>query len=139
MTGIKTFDGKVEARRFARFLAFGGCAAAANWLARFPLERFMSFPLAVIVAYIVGMSVAFTLFNRYVFPVSSRPVADQIKLFILVNLAGIVQVWGVSVALVYHVFPALDLTGPLLEPVAHLIAIGVPTVSSYFGHKFLTF
>lgn len=138
-TGAKTFDGRAEARGFARFVALGGCAAAANWLSRFPLEHFMPFSVAVVLAYIVGMVIAFTLFNRYVFPASSRPLADQIKFFVLVNIAGVIQVWGVSMVLVYHVFPAIGFIGPLSEPIAHGVAIGIPTISSYFGHKFLTF
>ena len=138
-TEIRSFDAKAEARRFALFVALGGCAAAANWLSRFPLEHFMSFSAAVMVAYMVGMVIAFTLFNRYVFPASPRPLAEQIKFFVLVNIAGVIQVWVVSMALVYHVLPAIGFEGPLAEPIAHGVAIGVPTISSYFGHKFLTF
>jgi putative flippase GtrA len=138
-TGIRSFDAKAEARRFVLFVALGGCAAAANWLSRFPLEHFMSFSAAVVVAYIVGMVIAFTLFNRYVFTSSTRPLAEQIKFFVLVNIAGIVQVWIVSMVLVYHAFPAIGFVGPLAEPVAHGLAIGVPTISSYFGHRLLTF
>lgn len=130
---------KTEAWQFARFLALGGCAAAVNWLSRFPLERIMTFPAAVAVAYMIGMVVAFTLFRRYVFPVSPQPLDRQVKFFVLVNLAGIVQVWGVSMGLVYYLFPAIGFIGPLAEPLGHGIAIGVPTVSSYFGHRFLTF
>lgn len=136
---VKSFDHKAEARRFALFVTLGGCAAAANWLARFPLEHFMSFSAAVIVAYAIGMAIAFTLFSRYVFPASPRPLQEQIKYFILVNIAGIVQVWIVSMTLLYYVFPFVKFTGALAEPIAHGLAIGVPTISSYFGHKFLTF
>jgi hypothetical protein len=46
----------------------------------------------------VGMVIAFTLFNRYAFPASPRPLAEQIKFFVLVN-AGVIQVWVVSMAL----------------------------------------
>jgi putative flippase GtrA len=125
--------------QFARFLALGGCAAAINWLSRFPLERIMAFPAAVAVAYMIGMVVAFTLFRRYVFPASPQPMERQVKFFILVNLAGIVQVWGVSMLLVYYIFPAIGFIGALVEPIGHGIAIGVPTISSYFGHRYLTF
>ena len=138
-SGIKTFDHKAEARQFALFVALGAVAAAANWLARFPLEHFMSFSAAVIVAYMVGMVIAFTLFSRYVFPASPRPLHEQIKYFVLVNIAGIIQVWVVSMTLLYYVFPAIGFSGVLAEPIAHGLAIGVPTISSYFGHKFLTF
>jgi putative flippase GtrA len=128
-----------EARQFVRFLVLGGCAAAVNWLSRFPLEHVMPFSLAVIVAYMFGMVVAFTLFRRFVFPASSRPLDRQLKFFVLVNLAGIVQVWAVSMVLVYYLFPAIRCVGQLAEPVGHAIAIGVPTISSYFGHRFFTF
>jgi putative flippase GtrA len=138
-TGIKSFDRKAEARRFALFVMLGACAAAVNWLSRFPLEHFMTFSAAVIVAYMVGMVVAFTLFSRYVFPASPRPLHDQIKFFVLVNIAGIIQVWAVSMGLLYYAFPALRFVGPLAEPVAHGLAICAPTISSYFGHKLLTF
>ena len=90
-------------------------------------------------AYMIGMGVAFTLFSRFVFPVSPQPLAQQVKFFILVNLAGIMQVFAVSMALVYYVFPAIGFVGLLTEPVGHGIAIGVPTISSYFGHRLLTF
>ncbi len=138
-TPARTLDARAEARRFMLFVALGGCAAATNWLSRFPLEYFMSFSAAVIVAYMVGMVIAFTLFNRYVFPASPRPFGEQVKFFVLVNIAGIIQVWIVAMALAHHLFPAIGFTGPLAEPVAHGFAIGGPTISSYFGHKFLTF
>jgi hypothetical protein len=64
---------------------------------------------------------------------------DQIKYFVLVNIAGGIQVWGVSMVPVYHGFPAIEFIGPLAEPIAHRIAIGIPTIFSYFGYKFLTF
>jgi putative flippase GtrA len=128
-----------EARQFIRFLALGGCAALVNWLSRFPLERIMAFPAAVAVAYMIGMAVAFTLFRRFVFPASPQPLERQVKFFVLVNLAGIAQVWAVAMTLVYWVFPTIGFVGPLTEPLGHGIAIGVPTISSYFGHRLLTF
>ena len=130
---------RAEARQFLRFLALGGCAALVNWLSRFQFERIMPFPAAVAAAYMLGMVVAFLLFRRFVFPASPQPVERQVKFFILVNIAGILQVWAVSMALVYYLFPAVAFTGPLAEPFGHAIAIGVPTVSSYFGHRLLTF
>jgi putative flippase GtrA len=135
----KSFDSKAEARRFTLFVVLGGCAALVNWVSRFPLERIVSFPMSVAMAYMIGMVVAFTLFSQFVFPVSPQPLAQQIKFFILVNLAGIMQVFAVSMALVYCVFPAIGFAGVLTEPVGHGIAIGVPTISSYFGHRLLTF
>jgi putative flippase GtrA len=129
----------VEAPQFLRFLALGGFAAAVNWLSRFPLQRVMTFAEAVALAYVIGMVVAFVLFRLYVFPASPQPLDRQIRFFVLVNIAGIMQVWAVSMALVYYLFPAVGFVGTLSEPIGHGIAIGVPTISSYFGHRYLTF
>ncbi|MBG0792658.1 GtrA family protein [Methylocystis sp. H62] len=137
--GETSLNARAEALQFVRFLALGGCAAAVNWLSRFPLERLMGFSAAVAMAYMIGMAVAFALFRRFVFPASDQPLERQVKFFILVNLAGIAQVWAVSMALVYYAFPAVGFISPLAEPLGHGIAIGVPTISSYFGHRLLTF
>jgi putative flippase GtrA len=99
----------------------------------------MPFSAAVAVAYMIGMIIASSLFNRYVFPTSPRPLAERIKFFVIVNVAGIAQVWSVSMALVYELFPAIGCSGPLAQPLGHAVAIGVPTISRYFGHKLLTF
>lgn len=131
--------GKAEARKFARFLALGGCAALVNWLSRFVLERVMVFPAAVAVAYVIGMAIAFLLYRRFVFPDSPQSLRRQVKLFILINVIAIAQVWAASMALVYYAFPSIGFVGPLAEPLGHGVAIGVPTISSYFGHRFLTF
>lgn len=130
---------QAETHQFGRFLACGAFAAAVNWLSRFPLQRVMTFSEAVILAYMIGMAIAFVLFRRYVFPTSSRPLSRQIKFFVLVNIAGIAQVWAVSMALAYYVLPALHFSGALSEAAGHGIAIAVPTISSYFGHRLLTF
>ncbi len=130
---------RAQAVQFFRFVALGGCAAAVNWLSRFPLEQTMPFPAAVAAAYMVGMVVAFLLFRRFVFPTSPQPIERQIRFFVLVNLAGMVQVWAASIALVYYLFPALGFVGPLAQAIGHALAIVVPTVPSYFGHKMLTF
>jgi putative flippase GtrA len=129
----------IHAPQFLRFLALGGFAAAVNWLSRFPLQRVMTFAEAVALAYVIGMVVAFVLFRLYVFPASPQPLDRQIRFFVLVNIAGIMQVWAVSMALVYYLFPAVGFVGTLSEPIGHGIAIGVPTISSYFGHRYLTF
>jgi len=73
----KSFDPKAEARRFTLFVVLGGCAALVNWVSRFPLERIVSFPMSVAMAYMIGMVVAFTLFSQFVFPVSPQPLAQH--------------------------------------------------------------
>jgi energy-coupling factor transport system substrate-specific component len=75
------------------------------------------------------MLVAFLLFRAFVFPASPTPIARQVRFFVLVNLAGVVQVWLVANGLATLVHPAL----------AHAVGIAVPTLTSWFGHRMLTF
>ena len=125
-------------RHFVRFVALGGCAAAVNYGSRFALSNFMPFELAVPVAYMIGMVVGFTLFRVFVFPNAGRPLREQTLMFVLVNIAGIAQVWAVAVILARWVLPGLHYPGPI-EATAHLLAIGVPTFTSYILHNRFTF
>ena len=127
-----------EMKRITRFLVFGTLAAAVNWLIRFPLSEIMPFEVAVLVAYMAGMSAGFTLYRAFVFPGSSQPVAVQLRLFLSVNAVGAILVWSVTMGLVNLAFPALGMEfSP--EAIGHGIAIGIGAIVSYFGHKYLTF
>jgi energy-coupling factor transport system substrate-specific component len=121
-----------------RFLALGGFAAAVNWLVRFPLSLFLPFEWAVFFAYMIGMSVGFTLYPRYVFPGSDRPVTHQLLLFVLINLLGAVVVLAVSYVLLAaqsgFAYPLF-----IKQGLAHGLAIGVGALANFFGHKTVTF
>lgn len=124
--------------QIVRFLLLGGLAAAINWLVRFPLSAIMPFDLAVILAYVIGMSVGFTLYRHYVFPGSTRPVAAQSLVFLGVNLIGATVV----LVLTWLFLRLLSQTGwPLAihEGLAHGAAIGFGAIANFFGHKTLTF
>ncbi len=120
-----------------RFLALGGLAAAINWVARFPLSLVMPFEAAVVAAYAIGMTAGFTLYRRYVFPGSDRPLMQQTAIFLAVNLAGAVIVLGVATGLLALLPGHLPLAAR--EGLAHGLAIGVGAVFNFFGHKLLTF
>lgn len=118
-----------EFLRFARFLALGGFAAGVNWASRFAWEPLLGFSAAIVAAYATGMVVAFLLFRAFVFRASPTPIGRQVRFFVLVNLAGVAQVWLVANLLAAVIHPAL----------AHAVAIVVPTLTSWFGHRALTF
>lgn len=126
------------ATQFARFVALGGVAAAVNFGSRFLYSIAVPFEYAVVGAYLTAMIVGFLLFRRFVFPGSSRPIREQSLAFLVVSLGGMVQTWAVSVLFVRIVWPAIDFSGPR-EATAHLIGICVPIITSFFGHKHLTF
>jgi hypothetical protein len=73
-----------------------------------------------------------------VFGRGERKVAFEAMWFVLVNVAGILQTLGVSLALA----PLID--GVLhhrstSETLAHSVGVAVPAFSSFLGHKYLTF
>ena len=123
---------------FMQFLLVGGVAAVVNFLARIIINKFVSFAVAVVLAYVVGMITAFVLSKLYVFEDSGRHHLHELRDFTLVNLVAAVQVWGISVGLAEYVFPAIGYTFYAPE-LAHLIGLGVPVVTSYFGHKYFSF
>lgn len=121
-----------------RFLLLGGLAAAINWLVRFPLSAVLPFDLAVVAAYVIGMSAGFVLYRTYVFPGSARPVVEQSLVFLAVNLFGA----GVVLGFTWLFLSLVSDTGwPLFvrEGLAHGLAIGIGAVANFFGHKTLTF
>lgn len=123
---------------FAQFLLVGGVAALVNFVARILINHFVSFGVAVVLAYVVGMITAFVLSRLYVFERSGRHHLHELRDFTIVNLFAVAQVWGISVGLAEYVFPAIGFSYYAPE-VAHLIGLAVPSVTSYFGHKYFSF
>jgi len=126
-------------REVLRFLVAGTAAAGVNWAAGMALARAMPFEAAIVLAYLIGMASGFTLYKLFVFPPTSRPLAAQVQDFVAVNLGGIVLVWVVAVALRRWIMP--DMLFGLVPggPIAHGLAIGVSCVTSYIGHRRVTF
>jgi putative flippase GtrA len=127
-----------ELRSFGRFLLTGGTSAVVNILARVLLSLVVSFELAVLLAYLVGMLTAYVLARRFVFRTSGRGVASEMVRFAAVNAVSLVQVWLVAVLLARYIFPAIGFTFHP-ELMAHAIAVASPVITSYYGHKLFTF
>ena len=127
-----------ERKRFALFLFAGGTAALVNILSRVAFNLLMPYEVAIVVAYLCGMTTAYLLNKRFVFASSGRGVASEYTRFALVNLAAVAQVWIVSVGLARLVFPAISFTWHA-ETVAHVIGVMIPVFTSYMGHKHFSF
>ncbi|MEP9378944.1 GtrA family protein [Aquabacter sp. CN5-332] len=125
-------------RQFVLFVAIGGFAAGVNLVTRILLNFFMDFELAVVVAYPVGMTVAFLLNRRYVFDAEGGHAGGQYARFFLVNLVALAQIWVVSVGLALWLFPAIGFTWNA-DTVAHGIGLASPIVTSYLAHKHFSF
>jgi putative flippase GtrA len=127
-----------EAGRFGLFLVAGGIAAAANYGSRFAFSAWFSYPAAIVLAYLVGMIVAFALMRRYVFDGAAKALGPQVLKFTLVNALAVVQTLVVSLLLARWALPALGIERHV-EAIAHAFGVAVPIVTSYFGHKHATF
>ena len=125
-------------REFAAFLVAGGVAALANILSRMAFSLVMPLTPAVVLAYLVGMTVAFLLMRSRVFAPGRGSLARQAGLFALVNLAAVAQTLLVTLVLARWALPALGVTR-FVEDIAHVAGVCVPIVTSYFGHKYLSF
>lgn len=126
------------ASEFARFMIVGGLAALVNFLSRIVFSEWMSFRYAVIAAYIIGMLTAFVLSKIHVFEASGKHPGHELFYFVIVNLVAVIQVWAISVGLAEYLFPRIEFTFHP-EEVAHIIGLSLPVISSYFGHKYLSF
>jgi putative flippase GtrA len=124
---------------FARFLLAGGTAAAANFFSRIGFSLLVSYPVAIVLAFGVGIITAFLLNRLFVFDISNaqHSAARQLWYFFLVNLLALAQTLIISLLLA----KLLHLAGLpcCAETIAHGVGILVPVFSSYWGHRRLTF
>jgi putative flippase GtrA len=124
-------------RPFVRFLLVGGFAATVNILARLAFDIVVGYELAIVLAFLVGLTTAFTLNRAFVFETNGGAAGQYVR-FALVNAFALVQVWLVSVTLAWWVFPALNFHWHD-KTVAHIIGVLSPVMTSYFAHKYYTF
>uniref|UniRef100_Q47FD0 GtrA-like protein n=1 Tax=Dechloromonas aromatica (strain RCB) TaxID=159087 RepID=Q47FD0_DECAR len=124
--------------QFLRFLVAGGVAAGANFGSRFVFSIFFTYGVAVFLAYLVGMLVAFLLMRGLVFNARQGPLAPQLTKFIGVNVLAVLQTLAISLLLARWVLPSVGIMDNA-EALGHLVGVLVPVLTSYFGHKFLTF
>lgn len=124
--------------RFFKFLVTGGVAALVNLASRFLLNCAMPFEVAVIIAYLIGMTTAYVLSRAIVFDSSGRSVRSEMRRFAIVNAFALILVWTISVYLARVTFPAIGFTWHPDE-IAHLVGVLAPAITSYFGHKHFTF
>jgi putative flippase GtrA len=128
----------VRLPRFVLFLAAGGVAAVANIVSRIALNTVMPYVPAIVLAYCIGMLTAFALNRAFVFTGANNPIAQQVQWFVLVNLFAVLQTLLISLLLARWLFP---ISGMRFHPetIAHAIGVAVPVLTSYVGHKRLSF
>ena len=127
-----------QRREFTLFLITGGLAALVNVVSRIGLSTVVRFELAVLLAYGVGMVTAYVLARKFVFLSSHTSIKRSFAGFALVNLFAVLQTWLVSIGMRNWLLPLLGIV-VFRDLLAHAIGVAVPVVSSYFGHKYISF
>jgi len=125
-------------REFIQFILAGGFSALINFISRIGFSEIVSFRVAVLLAYPIGMITAFLLTKYYVFEKSGRSLISEFKGFTIINFISVIQVWVISVGLVEYLFPEFSFTF-YPEALAHFIGLGTLAITSYFGHKYFSF
>jgi len=124
--------------QFLRFLLVGGFAAALNFGSRIVLSRWLPYAAAIVIAYLIGLVVAFLLNRRLVFTQHTRQLHHQMFWFVSVNAVGLTLTLFVSLLFAHYILPFLGVTWHMQE-IAHAIGVATPILTSYIGHKHLSF
>ena len=125
-------------KQFLHFLLAGGVAAVVNFCVGYGLSGKLPFYGDIVMGYLAGMLTAFLLFEKHVFGEHAESRKKSVVVFVGVNLLGLLQTWLVYFLLKDHIFPAIALVFYPAE-ISRAIAIIVPTLSSFIGHKYFTF
>lgn len=125
--------------QFTAFLVSGGIAAACNVGTRMLLGFVFSYEVSIVLAYGVGMIVAFSIMRAFVFqPPASSSKRGQFVRFSIVNLLGLAQTLLVSEVVARWAAPTLGFHRHA-EVIGHALGVGAPVITSYFGHKYFSF
>ena len=125
-------------KQFLIFVLTGGIAALSNILSRLGVSKILQFELAIIIAYLIGMFIAYILAKKFVFFNSKKSIKSSLVGFTLINLLAIMQTWLVSIgikAFLINFVESIFIT----ELVAHTSGVIVPVFTSFFGHKYISF
>lgn len=125
--------------RFFTFLACGGLAALINMVSRWLLSLIAPYKTAIVIAFCLGLLSGFVLFKYFVFQsAGSNRVRQESFWYLLINLLALGQTLIISVLLAEYFFPWVGMTFYPYD-IAHVIGVGCPVLTSYLGHKYLTF
>ena len=138
MTSLRRLLALYWSEQFGRFVIAGGVALVLHWLSRFAFNWYVGYSAAIVLAYLVGILVAFVLNKIFVFSYSDRPLKSELFFFFAINIAAFPFVWGGAFVLGVWVLP-LFMAKEFALAVGHGIAITLPVFVNFVLHKFITF
>lgn len=136
---------------FQRFLLCSGLAALVNLIVGYFLygilgfDHGIGFALSVAAAFISGMGVSFVLNRRFTYATSGRPKKFEMRDFLGVSVVGLGLTTGLAYTLDVTAHKPLEevssaLPGAILpETLAHIAAVGLTAIYSFFAHKLISF
>lgn len=134
MQGNRLFNTK-----FAAFIVCGALASLVNVVSRYILFFFLPYALSITIAFFAGMTTGFFLFKFFVFDSGrSKRILRETCWYVAVNLFALLQTLVISIALAEYFFPWAGMNF-YPHDVAHVAGVGFPIITSFFGHKYLTF
>ena len=125
-------------KQFLLFIVAGGFAALVNILSRALLSLFMNFSSSVLIAYFIGMVIAFILTKKFVFISKNIDDKKSFLSFTLVNLFAVIQTYFISIYFREMILISFSKTS-LVNLISHTIGVLFPVITSFFGHKYLSF
>jgi putative flippase GtrA len=127
-----------ERLRFSMFVVSSSLSVPVNLTSRVLFSLVTPFEVAVVLSQFCGMVTAYTLAKLFVFEPSGRSIRSEFARFTLVNMVSLVLTWIVAIGLVRVVWPMLDMTF-YPEVTGHFIGLATSAITSYVGHKRLSF
>ena len=125
-----------------RILTFGFCglaAATVNVTSRWFFSHILPYEMAILLAFGMGLLTGFLLFRGFVFGRSNtHSTVGEVIWYLVINSIALGQTLLVSLVLARWLLPRLGFIAHA-EDIAHIVGVAVPVVTSYFGHKYLTF
>lgn len=109
-----------------------------NLGSRFAFSKYLSYTASVVLAYMVGMTIAFLLMRLFVFDRSRQSLPRQMSYFVAVNVVGLFVTVGTSV-MVSRLAHSLTPDRTIDEMVGHFVGVCAPVMLSFFAHKYVTF
>jgi len=128
----------VISKRFVMFIVSGGIAAATNFLSRILFSQWLPYSLAIVLGFMVGLVVAFVLMRKLAFKETSNAAHSQVMWFLVINAFALLQTFCVSLLLARWLLPLMGIARGT-ETIAHAIGVATPVLTSYVGHKRLSF
>jgi putative flippase GtrA len=121
-----------------RYLLAGGLAAGFNFMTRHVLGLFMSFEIAVLIAYVAAVFLGYALNRFYVFGPSGRSISDEFTRYLVATFASLAAIYIISVVLYRVLFPQIGFVWHA-DDVAHFLSLIVSAFLSYWLMRQLPF